>query len=104
MNLHSDDIQSHTVMLLLPGAILMLSDISDDFRMSYCAFSTELFSEAGYRLEPSFFRFLSEHPISRRLGDEIRGVEYWLQIAAYTYADRENMFRNTIIKNRLQNI
>ncbi|MEG1611014.1 MAG: helix-turn-helix domain-containing protein [Alistipes sp.] len=104
VNLHRDVIQTHAVMLLLPGAILMMNNISADFQISYCAFSSKLFSEAGYRLEPSFFRFLSDHPISRLLGDESRGVYTWLQVAAYTYSDRDNIFRNTIIKNRLQNM
>ena len=33
-----------------------------------------------------------------------RGASIWLQMAAYTYRDRGNVFRNTIIKNRLQNL
>ena len=32
------------------------------------------------------------------------GAQIWFQMAAYTYRDRQNLFRNTIIKNRLQNV
>lgn len=104
INLHTGAVQEHTLMLLLPGAILMFSEVSDDFRLAYCAFSRDLFAEASFRLDPSFFHFLSDNPITERLDDGGKGADIWLQMAAYTYADRENMFRNTIIKNRLQNV
>lgn len=104
VNLHRGEMQSHVMVFVMPGMVLMFNNISTDFNASFCAFSEELFAEAGFRLEPSFFRFLSETPISQRRGETIRGVEAWLQVAAYTYADRENVFRSTIIKNRLQNI
>lgn len=104
INLHTGQVREHTLMLLLPGAILMFSDASDDFRIAYCAFSRALFAEASFRLDPSFFHFLNENPITERLDDGGKGADIWLQMAAYTYADRQNIFRNTIIKNRLQNV
>lgn len=104
INLHTGSVREHTLMLLLPGAILLFSEASDDFRIAYCAFSRDLFAEASFRLAPSFFHFLTENPITERLDDGGKGADIWLQMAAYTYADRENMFRNTIIKNRLQNV
>lgn len=104
INLHTGAVREHTLMLLLPGAILMFSEVSDDFRITYCAFSRALFAEASFRLDPSFFHFLNENPIAERLDDGGKGADIWLQMAAYTYADRENIFRNTIVKNRLQNV
>lgn len=104
INLHTGAVREHTLMLLLPGAILMFSEVSDDFRITYCAFSRALFAEASFRLDPSFFHFLNENPIAKRLDDGGKGADIWLQMAAYTYADRENIFRNTIVKNRLQNV
>lgn len=104
VNLQKRWVEAHTLIMIMPGTILMLSDISSEFRMKYCTFSTELFGEIGFRLAPSFFRFLRDNPFSHRTDDGARGIETWFEIAAYTYNDRENMFRRTIIKNRLQNI
>lgn len=49
-----DRITRDTLLLLLPGSILHLNERTDDFRVRFCAFSLELFSEAAYRLDPSF--------------------------------------------------
>lgn len=93
-----------TLVLLLPGAVLMIGDPEPGFRMRFCAFTAELFGILSYRLEPSFFRILGEHPFSDRAGEGGRGIEIWFDIAKYTYEDRDNMFRRTIVKNRLQNV
>ena len=99
-----DRVTRDTLLLLLPGSILHLNRRTDDFRVRYCAFSLELFSEAAYRLDPSFFHILHEHAIIRLPDRIIEGVRNWFQMASYTYRDRGNIFRNTIIRNRLQNV
>lgn len=104
VNQHQKLVESSMVILLLPGSILMLSGRTDDFRMAYCAFSRDLFSEAAFRLEPDFFRTLREAPINKPPSRIVEGTKIWFQMAAYTYRDRKNVFRNTIIKNRLQNV
>lgn len=99
-----DRVTHDTLLLLLPGSILHLNERTDDFRVRFCAFSLELFSEAAYRLDPSFFHILHEHAIIRLPDRIIEGVRNWFQMASYTYRDRGNIFRNTIIRNRLQNV
>lgn len=99
-----DRVTRDTLLLLLPGSILHLNERTDDFRVRFCAFSLELFSEAVYRLDPSFFHILHEHAIIRLPDRIIEGVRNWFQMASYTYRDRGNIFRNTIIRNRLQNV
>lgn len=99
-----DRVTRDTLLLLLPGSILHLNERTDDFRVRFCAFSLELFSEAAYRLDPSFFHILHEHAIIRLPDRIIEGVRNWSQMASYTYRDRGNIFRNTIIRNRLQNV
>lgn len=99
-----DRVTRDTLLLLLPGSILHLNERTDDFRVRFCAFSLELFSEAAYRLDPSFFHILHEHAIIRLPDRIIKGVRNWFQMASYTYRDRGNIFRNTIIRNRLQNV
>lgn len=103
VNLRRGRIEPNTILLMLPGSILMLTDVSDDFQVTYCAYSRDIFAEASFRIEPAFFRFLSENPICYPHGNE-NGIHIWFDIATYTYQDRENIFRNTIIKNRVQNI
>lgn len=99
-----DRVTRDTLLLLLPGSILHLNERTDDFRVRFCAFSLELFSEAAYRLDPSFFHILHEHAIIRLPDRIIEGVRNWFQMASYTYRDCGNIFRNTIIRNRLQNV
>lgn len=99
-----DRVTRDTLLLLLPGSILHLNERTDDFRVRFCAFSLELFSEAAYRLDPSFFHILHEHAIIRLPDRIIEGVRNWFQMSSYTYRDRGNIFRNTIIRNRLQNV
>lgn len=103
VNLRRGRLEPNAILLMLPGSILMLTDISPDFRVTYCVYSRDIFAEASFRMEPAFFRFLSENPICYPRGDK-GGAQIWFDIAAYTYRDRENIFRNTIIKNRVQNI
>ena len=94
----------NALMLLLPGAYLLFMDRSEDFRASYCTFSRDLFSEAAFRLDPVFFESVHRNPISNPPQQIVDGAQIWFQMAAYTYRDRQNLFRNTIIKNRLQNV
>ncbi len=104
VNQHQGTLRCNTLVFLLPGAMLMLTDRSEDFRMNYCAFSKEMFTEAAFRLEISFFHTLREHPIQMIPENEVEWAGIWFRMVAYTYHDRENAYRNTIIRNRLQNI
>ncbi len=104
VNQYQGEVRRNTMVLLLPGSVLMLTDRTEDFRVTFCAFSRDLFAEAAFRLDPSFFRALRERPISYPPTRIVEGAAIWFQMAAYTYRDRSNVFRNTIIKNRLQNV
>ena len=104
VNQYQGHVCRNTLVLLLPGSILMLTDRTEDFRVTFCAFSRDLFAEAAFRLEPSFFHGLRERPITSPPHRIVEGASIWFQMAAYTYRDRNNVFRNTIIKNRLQNL
>ena len=103
VNQYCGQVRRNTLILVLPGSLLMLTNRTEDFRMTSCAFSRDLFAEAGFRLEPSFFRILRENPITYPPARIVEGASTWFQMAAYTYRDRGNVFRDTIIRNRLQN-
>ena len=97
-------IRPGSLVLVLPGTVLLLTRRTADFRMSYCVFSRELFAEAGFRLDPDYFRVMAECPISNPPARILEGALHWFRMAEYTYRDRGNKFRNIIIKNRLQNV
>lgn len=104
VNQYRGIVKRNTMVLVLPGSMLMLTERTDDFTVAFCVFSRDLFAEAGFRLEPSFFRALRENPISYPPPRIVEGAVIWFQMAAYTYRDRGNIYRNTIIRNRLQNV
>lgn len=104
INQHRGALRCNTLVFLLPGSMLMLTDRTSDFRMNYCAFSKEMFAEAAFRLEPAFFHTLRERPIYLIPENEVEWAGIWFRMVQYTYADRENTYRNTIIRNRLQNM
>ena len=94
----------NTLVLLLPGAYLLFTERSEDFRAMFCTFSHDLFSEAAFRLDPSFFGAIHRNPFFIPPHRIVEGASIWFQMASYTYQDRQNVFRNTIIRNRLQNV
>ena len=104
VDLRRGPLQLNTIVLLLPGSVLMFDDASADFSGRFGAFSPDLFGEAGFRLGLSFFSFLKENPISQVNERMAAGLSTWVEIMDYTYQDRGNMFRKTIVRNRLQNI
>ena len=102
------DDEPHTLkrngmLFLLPGTILHCRSHSADFEVRYFAFSAELFAEASYRIPIEFMRLLKSHPIQQLEAAGYKNLDMWLRIIDYTYRDKENRFRNQIIKNRLQN-
>ena len=104
VNQYQGHVCRNTLVLLLPGSILMLTDRTEDFRVTFCAFSRDLFAEAAFRLEPSFFHALRERPITSPPHRIVEGASIWFEMVAYSYPHRNNVFSNTIIKNRLQNL
>lgn len=97
-------VERDTLLLLLPGTVFRLNGRSDDFRVRYCVFSLDLFAEAAYRLDPSFFHVLYENAVVRLSDRTVGAVRGWFRMVYHTYRDKENLFRHTIIRNRLQNV
>ena len=90
-------------LIILPGTLLSALHRSSDFEVRYFAFSGDLFSEAAYRIPIEFMRLVKSNPIQQLDGPGYKNLDMWLRIIGYTYRDKENRFRNLIIKNRLQN-
>lgn len=47
---------------------------------------------------------MRERPITPVPEEATEGAEIWFRMVLYTYRDRDNIYRNTIIRNRLQNV
>ena len=98
-------LQCNSTVLLLPGGYLLFLDRTENFRASYCTFSRDLFLEAAFRLDPGFFEIVHRNPFSSTPPQRIvDGTNIWFQMMAFNYRDRQNIYRNTIVKNRLQNV
>lgn len=97
-------IRRNTIVILLPGSSIKFDRRTDDFRTAYCIFTKELFIEIAGRFDPAFFRILKERPLADLPESIVKEMKYWFQIMGFTYRDRENLFRNIIIRNRLQNL
>ena len=97
------ELKRNLSVILLPESHLSLTNRSEDFQVEFFVFSPQLFAEAAFRLEVDFMRLLHANPINQLSREGLRGMESWLQILGYSYRDRENRFRRTIVKNRLQN-
>lgn len=104
VDLQNFSVRRDTQIVMMPRTILMLSQASADFQVRFFSFSSELFEEASYRMEVEFFHFVKEHPVHYHEDSTARGLDMWLQLSAYIYADREHLFRKTITRNRLQNV
>ena len=101
---YSGTILRHTSGILLPGTSLRLERRSRDFRMACFTFTREMFVEIAGRFDHAFFRIMKERPLFDLPEPMVEGMKYWFEIVGYTYRDRENIFRNLITRNRLQNL
>lgn len=96
-------LRRNTSVMILPGSMVSLTSPSDDLRISYFAFSAQLFAEAAFRLDIDFMRIIKQYPFHNNTLEEGRNIDLWLRILEHSYRDTENRFRNTITRNRLQN-
>ena len=49
VNQYGGLVKRNTLVLILPGSVLMLTGRTEDFRVTFCAFSLDIFSEAAFR-------------------------------------------------------
>ena len=104
VNTNTQRVRRGTGIMLLPNSILTLHSATADFRVSCFLFSEALFHEATFRIESSFFKYLTDNPYFVHTEQTLASFSHWMQMVEYTYNDRENIFRNIITRNRLQNV
>ena len=93
-----------TEMVILPGKILALDSVSDDFEVEYFIFTRDMFEEASYRLDLAFLKFMAENPYYQHNPVTLERFDRWLASIQRMYEDREHIFRDTIMRNLLQNV
>ena len=91
-------------MVIMPGKILAIDNVSDNFIVEYVLFSRDLFEEASYRMDLAFFKFLAENPFYQHNEISLDRFDRWLSSVRRICDDREHMFRDTIMRNLLQNM
>ena len=92
--------QTHGV--LIPGIIIGDVRASNDFQASYVLFSQTLFHDVTARLDPSFYRFLKEHPVVMLPDQRIRNIRRSVALIEDLYHDTRNCFRQQILYNHIQ--
>lgn len=101
INLKEYKVIPNTQVVLMPGSIVKVNEMSNDFRTDYFDFSTDMFCEASMRLDASFLGFLKEEPCCILSEEQTKVVEGLIFVTATIYADRDNIFRYQIAKNHL---
>lgn len=96
------ELAPNTQVVLLPDTIVNFTNISPDFTISYIAFSRILFQEVTARLDLSFFRFLKENPCVTLPEERTRSINGLASGIEDLYHDRDNCFRQQILKNYIQ--
>lgn len=92
----------NTVAFLFPGSLLSFGRRSDDFRVELVVFSASLFAEAVFPLDFDFMRIVKQHPLSALRTEDVPAMNMWLGLVTYDF-ERGGKFRDTIVRNRLQN-
>lgn len=90
--------------VVLPGKIVAANNVTEDFTVEYVVFSRELFDEASFRMDLAFFKFLAENPLHRHNEQTLNRFDRWIASIERIYEDRDHMFRDTIVRNLLQNV
>lgn len=102
IDLQEYELAPNTQVVLLPDTIVNFTNISPDFTISYIAFSRILFQEVTARLDLSFFRFLKENPCVTLPEEHTRSINGLASGIEDLYHDRDNCFRQQILKNYIQ--
>lgn len=103
LDLKKHQVEPNAEIVILPATTLSLNNSSPDFEVTYIAFSKALMDEVSFRLEAPFFRFLKDHPVCTDPEEmRIEIINGLIKMVTLIYRDKQNTFRNPIIKNLLQ--
>jgi AraC-like DNA-binding protein len=95
-------LRSHSLMVLLPGRVIHLSEYSEEYTHTYLCFDKDIIEELCNRIDPNFFRFLKENPIFEISEEVEQKMNLLLDFIHNIYMDKENIFRDQIARNCIQ--
>ena len=98
VNQYQGEVRRNTMVLLLPGSILLLTDRTEDFRGDILRFFARSFRRGGVPSGPFVLPYPGRAAISYPPARVVRRGCDLVPDGGYTYRDRNNVFRNTIIK------
>ena len=102
VDLKEYEVNIHSRAMFFPGFIVSVLESSDDFKVSYFAFSEEIFRELSFKFDHTFFAYVRECPIRHM---ENQGIEFstaFMHISKTIYNDKEDLYRVAMAKNFLQ--
>lgn len=102
IDLQEYELKKDTQVVLLPGRVLHVSFMTEDFRLLYIGFSNKFFHEITNRLDPTFFRFLKENPCVVLPHERTEQIQILARSIDCIFRDRENLFRLQIARNCIQ--
>lgn len=102
INLERFKMEAHTQSIILPRSMVELSEMSDDFSISYVTLSNTLFREITMRFDPSFFAFIRKNPCVNLTRTQTKPIRSLLYILLNLYKERENIYQQEIARNLLQ--
>lgn len=102
IDLKDYEITENTQVVLLPGTIIRINGVSNDFTACFFGFPQDMFREACIRFEPFFFQFIKENPVYTLPEENTNTIKGLIHATMAIYKDHENRFRNQIAKNHLQ--
>lgn len=91
-----------TRILLLPGSILHVLEVSGRFRASFVCFTEELFREMIGYIKPSLFFAFKDNPCTILTEEKELFVEYFIRLMQNLFHDRDNRFRHLMARNIIQ--
>ena len=104
LDVRNFDLREGSELLLLPGRIMAIESASDDFEVECFIFSRDMYEEANFRLDMAFLKFLADNPFYQHTPVTIERFNRWMLSIQRMCEDREHMFRDTIMRNLLQNL
>jgi len=103
INMEPYHISPCTSIIIAPHSVFSLTDLTEDFKVSYFAFSNEILKEACYRLDSSFLIFLKKKKCYTQTDPQlIKITQMAFKICWILYNDKGNLLRDKIAKSLLQ--
>ena len=104
INLRKYTICPNTQLVLLPGFIVQVNQVTDQFGLVCMGFCQSIFTEVSNCLEPAFFHFIKERPMVVLPDDEAALLRHTISLVSTINQDTGNRYRRQMAGNYCQNL